>query len=232
MINKKIHFIWLGNNKRPNSYYQSIQSCEKFAKDFDIIEWNDSNIDEFDLPKYFYYAIKYKKYAFASDVLRCHVLYKYGGIYMDVDQILLKDINCFLENKFFTAYFHERKDYFGFQFLGAEKNHQIIKSMIDYYNNYNFLRNGFVIINVVLSEIINNIDNKGDICIYDQKFFYPSVNNITTEAYTYHIGNVSWTPRWKKLLLKLPFYQLLKKLVIAITPQSIRRIIGFNIKYE
>lgn len=95
-IPKIIHYIWLGNNKKPKSFDIAINSWQTFAKDWNIIRWSEDNIGEFVLPEIFYKFLKAKKYAFASDVLRFYILQKYGGFYMDIDQILIKDINLLL----------------------------------------------------------------------------------------------------------------------------------------
>lgn len=160
MIPKIIHYIWLGKNLKPKNFGEVFESWIKFAASFEIKEWNENNISEFSLPDYFHKAMAEKRYAFASDVLRCHILYKYGGIYLDIDEKLFKDIpDDFLGANFFTAYYHGRKDYFGFGFLGLVKENFLMKDMINFYDNYD-LKDGYEIINSIFSKILVQYLNK------------------------------------------------------------------------
>lgn len=234
MIPKIIHYVWLGKNEKPESFKEIKESWTKNAEDFgfEIKEWNEENSKEFDLPEYYYKAVKEKKWAFASDVLRCHILYKYGGIYLDIDEKLLKPIDIFIDNIFFTAYYHMRNDYFGFQFLGSIAKHYLMKEMIEFYNNYR--EDNYIIINVIFSNILNIYkDTDKEIKIYEQVYFYPEKihGHDFTLAYGEHLGNTSWVPFWKKILYKIPFYLKIKSIIIFFLPKNIKGIFT-KIKYN
>ena len=94
-IVKKIHYVWLGGKPLPPNVKECIKSWRKYCPDYEIIQWNESN---FDTDKYLWVkeAISCKKYAFAADVIRCLVLNKYGGLYLDTDVELKKKIDDFL----------------------------------------------------------------------------------------------------------------------------------------
>ena len=57
MINKSIHYIWLGKKEMPKSYKISRESLKKFAKDFEVKVWTENELSKFDLPIYFYKLI-------------------------------------------------------------------------------------------------------------------------------------------------------------------------------
>ena len=59
--------------------------------DYEIKEWNESNFDVY-ANAYVEEAYRLKKYAFVSDYARFLVLYKYGGIYFDIDVEVLKPL--------------------------------------------------------------------------------------------------------------------------------------------
>ena len=44
MIEKKIHYIWFGNEK-PEKVKRCIESWSKNLKEYKIIEWNENNLD-------------------------------------------------------------------------------------------------------------------------------------------------------------------------------------------
>ena len=45
MIEKKIHYCWFGGKPFGEKEKKCIESWKKFCKDFEIIEWNESNCD-------------------------------------------------------------------------------------------------------------------------------------------------------------------------------------------
>jgi mannosyltransferase OCH1-like enzyme len=213
-IPKIIHYIWLGGGNKPESFPEIFKSWETYAPDFELRLWTEEDIKEFDLPPYFYEALKIKKFAFASDVMRCHILYRYGGIYFDIDEKLLKPIDRFVNNTFFTAYYHNRKDYFGFQLLGCVKEHYLMKEMIEYYDSYD-MGKGLTIINAIFSNVLNKYKDKDKtLVIYEQYYFYPEKKYHATfdNSYAVHLGNTSWIPLWRKILYKIPYYNFFKKI--------------------
>lgn len=233
MIEKKIHYIWLGKNKKPNTFHNVLESWKRFAPGFTIKEWNDDNVSEFDLPEYYHKAIREKKWAFASDVLRMHILKRYGGVYLDTDQMIIKDISPLWLNELkdvelFTASYHEVDNYFGVQFIGAVKNHKLIDIIQNFYKNYS--ENNFIIVNKVFSKILNdeisknkNFIEEEKIKIFKQEYFYPlNKESYTDNTFSFHLGNVSWQPAWKHLLYKYKIYFWLKNKLKKLIPKNIK----------
>lgn len=233
MIPKIIHYIWLGKHKKPKNFDMVFDSWKKYADGFEIKEWNEDNIHEFKLPSYFFFLMSRKKFAFASDILRFFILEKYGGVYMDVDQVLIKNIHVLFDHEirsadFFIAKYHERDDYFGFGFLGMVPNYVFAVKMIGFYATYPEKNwNTAIIVNKIGSEYIMSLkeDNmhSQNMCILSQDYFYPLVGYCpyTENSYSYHLANTSWVPWWKKLLQKLPFYNAFKKIIKPLLPNSI-----------
>ncbi|MEN9852170.1 MAG: hypothetical protein RI996_113 [Candidatus Parcubacteria bacterium] len=224
MIPKKIHFIWLGNSKKPKSFVLSLDSIKKHAPAYEVQIWDESAEKEFDLPEYYFRAKKEKKWAFASDILRAHILHRYGGIYFDTDQILLKPLQeDFLEQEFFTATYHNKNDYYGFQLVGTIATHFVMRKIIDFYDSYTDSR--YIIVNKVLSDIINTLTDKErkSLTIYPQEYFYPLTEKDRTDnTYAYHLGNTSWIPWWKKAIHMIPGYIHIQKMIKKTLPKSIR----------
>ena len=98
-MHKIIHYCWFGNNPKSELIEMCISSWQKYASNYEIKEWNESNFDVKICP-YVEEAYKYKKWAFVSDYARFWILYNHGGIYVDTDVEFIKNIetlpDCFV----------------------------------------------------------------------------------------------------------------------------------------
>lgn len=133
MIPKKIHYCWFGRKELPEKAKKCIASWKKYCPDFEIIEWNEDNIDVYQ-NQYTTYTYDNKRFAFLSDYLRLLIVYKEGGIYFDVDVEVVRPIDELLENQAFFGF--EIKDYIntGLGF-GAEAGNAIVEAMIKEYDS-------------------------------------------------------------------------------------------------
>ena len=48
-------------------------------------------------------AYRHKKYAFVADYMRFYALYHEGGIYLDIDMLLIKPLDDFLKDGLFIG---------------------------------------------------------------------------------------------------------------------------------
>ncbi|MEE0913018.1 MAG: glycosyltransferase [Ruminococcus sp.] len=138
MIPKKIHYCWFGGNPKPAIAKNCIKSWEKHCPDYKIVEWNESNFDIDSAPLYVKQAYKVKKWAFVSDYVRLQIIYENGGIYLDTDVELVKNLDCLLNN---NAYFgFEGNEYIntGLGF-GAEQGNPIVFEMMQDYMDIPFI---------------------------------------------------------------------------------------------
>lgn len=92
---KKIHYIWVGGNKKSRRIEKCLASWERFFPDWEIIEWNEENLNMDEVP-YCRQAYDCKKYAFVSDYFRFRILYQYGGLYLDTDVEILRPFDDLL----------------------------------------------------------------------------------------------------------------------------------------
>lgn len=136
MIPKKIHYCWFGRGQKSELILRCIESWKKYCPDYEIIEWNEDNLDV-NATRYTKQAYEAKKWAFVSDYARLYALYTEGGIYLDTDVELLKPLDCFLEHEAFTGF--EVKDSPITAVMGAVKEHHIIKMLLDYYDTADFI---------------------------------------------------------------------------------------------
>ena len=100
MIPKVIHYCWFGGNPLPDIAVKCINSWKKYLKDYEIVEINENN---FDVSQNIYTKEAYenKKFAFVTDYVRLYVLYNNGGIYMDTDVEVIKNLDeKWIQNKY------------------------------------------------------------------------------------------------------------------------------------
>lgn len=92
LIPKKIHYCWFGGNSMPFSMCKCIETWKNYCPDYEIIQWDESN---YDVKKYKYMRQAYElgKWAFVSDVARLDILYENGGIYLDTDVELIRNLD-------------------------------------------------------------------------------------------------------------------------------------------
>jgi mannosyltransferase OCH1-like enzyme len=88
-IPKIIHQIWVGPNKIPEKSINFIEGIKKLHPDYEYRLWTDSDLT----PENFsnlQYINSTPVYAQKADIMRYEILYKYGGIYLDIDFEILK----------------------------------------------------------------------------------------------------------------------------------------------
>ncbi|MCL2210843.1 MAG: hypothetical protein FWB95_02855 [Treponema sp.] len=131
MIEKTIHYVWLGSREIPEKYSAFIRGWRAFHPDWEIIKWNEENFD-CEGNSWVKTAIEQKNWALAADVMRSYILLHHGGVYLDTDIELFKPLNDLItENDFFIGY--ETDFWFGCAVLGAKKGHRIIKEVYERY---------------------------------------------------------------------------------------------------
>ena len=109
----------------------------KPVRDYEIRECNALNFD-MGINDFVKEAYEAKKWAFVADFARLYLLYHYGGVYMDGDVELVKNIDTFLERPAFIG--QERKGWVSAGIIGAEAGNDFIKTCLDYYKGKHYLR--------------------------------------------------------------------------------------------
>ncbi|MCB6607716.1 glycosyltransferase [[Clostridium] symbiosum] len=143
MIPKIIHYCWFGKRDLPKSAIKCMESWSRFLPGCEIKRWDESNYD-FRKRNYTLEAYEMGKYAFVSDVARLDVVYNEGGIYLDTDVELIKDITPLLHYSAYMGFQGKSRDgkcyvNTGIGF-GSEAGNPIIKEMIEDYDKVNFIK--------------------------------------------------------------------------------------------
>lgn len=226
MIPKKVHYCWFGNGPKGKKELKCIESWKKFCPDYEIIEWNETNVD-LDMMPFVKEAYNAKKYAFVSDVVRLWVLINHGGIYFDTDVEVIKPFDCFLNHKGFIGF--ENSDYLNTgQCVGAEKGNEIIREMFEYYKDIHFFNEdgsynllGCPKVNTEILSKHNLIKNDQyqeieGFAIYPAEYFNPYDDptgrlNITENTHSIHWYSKSWLDKKTVLRSKIskPIHRIL-----------------------
>ncbi len=102
MIPKVIHYCWFGRNEKNEFLKECISSWKEQCPDYEVIEWNENN---YDVNRHIYTKEAYEKgkYGFVSDFARLDILYENGGIYLDTDVKLIKNLDNLLYQSGFVG---------------------------------------------------------------------------------------------------------------------------------
>lgn len=220
MIPKVVHYIWLGENKKPDNFDICFKSWKRYMSTEDgweIKEWTEENLPISELPEYYHKAIHEKKWAFASDVARTYILLKHGGVYLDTDMLIYKNINHLLKYEFFSGYEDEKNIACGIN--GSIIGSIIVSELYSYYENNTDIK----AIPIIMTEVINKLKTQNklpeNIYIAPQNVFYsypkerpcdPLEFKAPSEALAIHLWDYSWQSNTKKNLKKIPGFNVIK----------------------
>ena len=207
MIPKKIHFIWVGGKEKPKDIQKCMKTWKKHLKDYEIIEWNESN---FDIESHPFAKAAYaaKKWAYVSDYIRAYVIYNEGGIYVDTDVLILDNFDKFLDHRAFVGF--EHPDYPFTAVFGAEKGHPLVKDMLDYYDKldkfeFHFENNNTISVSDILVNEYGCLKNNEYQVLREDIAVYPDtvLCNPSGESVSIHVFNGSWLDEKKPLKRKI-----------------------------
>ncbi len=136
MIPKVINYCWFGGAEKPNLLKRCIESWKKFCPDYEIKEWNESNFDV-NICEYTRKAVADKNWAFLVDYARLNIIYNNGGIYLDTDVMLKRNLDEFLKYDCFLSSFNIFQINTGAGF-GAVKNNGLIYTIMSAYDTFEY----------------------------------------------------------------------------------------------
>lgn len=210
MIPKIIHYCWFGSNDISDLNKLCLESWRNILPDYKIMKWDESNSD-MDVP-FMKEAYRQKKYGYLIDYTRLQALKEYGGIFLDLDFLVLKSFDGLLNHDFFLGMIDSKQ--VGMGIVGAEPNNDIVKGLKDIYSSYK----GFdpvpstdVATTYFKSHDMENMFNttEGQIVFYPKDFFYEytlrdAYNNISYEGFT-EGKNVFALHLWENTWIKPEF---------------------------
>lgn len=223
MIPKVIHYCWFGGNPLPEEYKKYIETWKNFCPDYEIREWNEIN---FDVTRNTYCREAYeaKKWAFVSDYARLKIIFDNGGIYLDTDVEMIRDITPLVAGGVgFIGFQNPIQVNTGLGFAAAPNN-AYVKQMLEMYEKRCFFtQSGALdltpcpVANTVALKMCGlkngkksslEIQELNGIKVYPTEYFNPidpdtMKCHITENTYTIHRYSASWTSEKSKKMRKL-----------------------------
>lgn len=217
LIPKKIHYMWLGKKQIPSNLQKCIDSWKKYCPDYEIIQWDENN---YDINKHAYMRDAYARgaYGFVPDYARLDILYRHGGIYMDTDVEVIKNLDPLLYQEAFCGVEKWQVVNFG-GCSGAVKEHPMVGEFLKARENIAFLdaegrQNtvtcGFYDTNAAIKygyQINGETQNIRGMNIYASDYFHPydymsGHTYVTEHTYSVHRFNGGWMDDKMKLANK------------------------------
>lgn len=202
-IPKKIHYCWFGGSEIPHQNRIWMETWKKHCPDYEIIEWNERNYDV-TKNQYMYDAYKVKKWGFVSDYARLDIIYNYGGIYLDTDVEILRNLDDLLYQDAFAGVDSSRQISTGLGF-GAVPQFHIIKDLLESYDEMEFDVNHMVACPMLNEEVFRrynfvkngNYQRINGMTIYPEKVLsgknsFTRIMEPTDHTYAIHHYDGSW----------------------------------------
>lgn len=208
IIPKIVHLIWLGPNKAPEILDHCIASIHEHLPEWGLKIWTDVDVEEFNLVNKEWYD-KETNYGAKSDIFRYEILYRYGGVYLDVDFVLLKPLDVLHHTyTFYTSLLPSNMvGILANGIIGSVPGHPILKECIDSmkdsaFNKSLLARTGPMHFQKAFYKIVKNGDHSR-IIAFPKNYFIPvdkketSTTGISEESFAVHYWSGSWN-RGKK----------------------------------
>lgn len=213
MIPKKIHYCWFGGNPLPEKDQKCIDSWKKNCPDYEIIRHDETNYD-ISKNKYMKEAYESKKWGFVPDYARLDIIFNEGGIYLDTDVEIIRNIDELLTYDAFMGFEDGVHVSPGLGF-GAVKGHKGIQKLLSIYDNISFVKDDGSL-NLKPSPLMNTeilcenglcqngkFQNVLEITILPTDYLCPKSFetgeiNITKNTLSIHHFNMSWFDKKQK----------------------------------
>lgn len=240
-MNKTIHYIWVGGKKKPKIVRKCISGWKKKMPGWNIIEWNESNLN-LEICDFCKEAYRRKRYAFVADVLRFFILSEYGGLYLDTDVKVIKNLEPVLDTTSAAVGYEFEMVNPGLVLYSDKPHNEIIDRVLDVYKSEHFIReNGEENLKVVgkyMSEVLEQYgfvyENKHQRCgsfdVFPSTFFCPTdaygnMINYSDNTYTVHLFAGSWMNNKDRFInkIKKTIYHILGKERIQILMQFVKK---------
>lgn len=156
MIPKIIHYCWFSEGEKPEKIQKCIESWNEHLPEFEIKCWNYKNFHR-GKSKWVDEAVDSGKFAFAADYIRCYALYTEGGIYLDSDVEVLKDLTPLTKYPYFIG--EENDGLWEAAVIGAQCGMLLFRELLKYYDTHSFrMKSGFDV--TPLPKIMSEIGTK------------------------------------------------------------------------
>jgi mannosyltransferase OCH1-like enzyme len=184
-IPKIIHQIWIGPNPFPTKALKWKDSWQKIHPEWEYKLWTDADVIALNLKNKKYYD-EAKNWGEKADILRYEILYRFGGVYVDVDFESLKPLDWLHHSCDFYAGIHAIPLLFKNNLrinngiIGAKPQHPILKKALANVKNFRTQpkvskRTGPEFFSTMIKEYLTTSKKQKTMdLVFPSNFFYPS----------------------------------------------------------
>lgn len=122
MIPRTFHYVWVGGAPLPQRLQDNIATWLDRNRGYRLVRWDESNLDFSSPILRRVYRLGY--WARVADIARLQILYRHGGIYLDVDVKVIGPFDPLLSHKCFVGL--ENESYVSNAVIGAEPGNAFI----------------------------------------------------------------------------------------------------------
>lgn len=206
IIPKTIHYCWFGEKPIPQKFKDNIETWKRYCPNYEIVLWNESNYD-WKKNKYMKQAYESGKWGFVPDYARLDIINSYGGVYLDTDVEIVRNIDSLLQHELFCGFESRKYVAFGLGF-GGKREHPILEEMMEEYEKIDFINKDGTL-NLLPSPAYQTkvLLKHGLICnghtqrhdnyiVFSQEYFAPinaiGLGNVTSSTYSIHQYAATW----------------------------------------
>lgn len=197
---KKIHYCWFGS-ATPDAVKRNVDHWAMLNPDFEIIRWNESNIDVSGY-EFGERALQQKKWGFLVDTIRPKALYDQGGFYLDADIELVSPLNRLEQHggKLIMGYMYQCA--LGTAALYSPPGHPYLKDILEIYRSC-IKQNRWIVSNSIFTEyFINHVSGfllngkrwENDLACIFPKEFLEQPAFVKSRGVAIHHYSGSWSP--------------------------------------
>lgn len=200
MIDAKIHYCWFGGNKMPVMYERCVEGWSEKLPGFSILRWDETNT-AIDTP-FLKHCYSKKKWAFLSDYIRLRAIHDEGGIYLDADVEIVRDLRPLLDRSAFLG--EESVGRVTTGVFGATRGHRYLKRCMSIIDERHSARKPYMIAPEVAMMALRT-EAWIDLDVLPPRFFYPynpydrsrsveqlMFQDITADTFAIHHWGKSW----------------------------------------
>ncbi|HJV25100.1 MAG TPA: glycosyltransferase [Aromatoleum sp.] len=168
MISRTIHYCWFGGKRKPALVEKCMESWRRLLPEWKFKEWSEEN-SPINAP-YVEKALKERRFAFASDYVRFHALHSEGGVYLDTDMEIVRNLDPLLSSEFFVG--RESERYINAGIVGSVRGYPLLKTIMDDLDGR--AGKGFTAIPEIITDLIAaDAEANRKVQIYAPEYFYP-----------------------------------------------------------
>lgn len=196
-IPRIFHFVWLGGNQFPPQFKEYQRTWAKKHPNWVLKVWSEKNL--FNLINKNYLSLC-NNYSEMSDLIRYECLYRYGGIYLDVDFECFKNIEPLIEDREIFISTEDNYHLCG-GIIGSVKNHPLIYRLIKKIPTQLEETKDLTSDKRIGPKFVTENIRKDEITVLPKEYFYPYLpgqNNLkenlssNKECYAAHHWSASW----------------------------------------